>query len=394
MPGRGTVSLAVWLVEGSATEAPGEAGITHLLEHLTLRRCGGRDRRALARAVDRLGGPVDAWTSRTAMGLEVTTTADGVREAAALLADALTEPTFETEDVELERRIALAEIALARDDAQDLADEAVLEAAWGDHPLARPVIGTAESLARLTPAALRRRHAALLRPGGVLVVAAGELGPEDLEPLTARLPLSRPPERRLPEPPAWRGGRAVRVRPGGEQVHVRIAYPAPGLESPDRATLAVLARILGGGQSSRLFQRVREAEGLAYDIAAGVVAYHGAGLLEVAWGCDPGNLDAVRRAVEEEAGRLAGTVEAEEVEVAVEGLRRGLAIDADDVAGRAALEGAWLLDRGEPFSPGRAAEELLAVTPDAVARLARHVLDPAAAAFAVVGPEGCAVRVA
>ena len=394
IPGRRAVSLAVWLAEGSATETPAEAGVTHLLEHLTLRRCGGRDRRALARDIDRLGGSVDAWTSRTAMGLEVTTTRDGIREAASLLADAVTRPTFEEGDIDLERRIALAEIALARDDPQDVADEALLEAAWGAHPLARPVIGTPETLAGVTAETLRRRHGALIRPGGVLVVAAGDVEAADLEPLASRLPLSRPPERRLPASPRWHGGRVVRTRPGGEQVHVRLAFPAPGLESPDRTVLAVLVRILGGGQSSRLFQRVREEDGLAYDIGAGVVAYRGAGLLEIAWGCDPSCLGAVHGAVHEEIRRLVAGVDGEEVEVAVEGLWRGMVLDAEDVTGRAALEGAWLIERGEPFSLERAGEELRAVTASSVRRLARRVLDPGKAALAVVGPEGCAVRVA
>ncbi len=328
------------------------------------------------------------------MGIEITTTSDGVREAAALLADAVLEPTFREADIDLERRIALAEIALTRDDPQDIADESSLRAAWGSHPLARPVIGTEETLAALTPEVLVRRHRSLVRSGGVLAVAVGDLEMEDLRPLLDRLPLDRPLVRRLPGPPSWQGGRVVRARPAAEQAYVRMAFPAPGSDAPERAVLAVLNRILGGGQSSRLFQRVREEEGLAYDIASGIVAYPGSGLLEIGWGCDPARLNAVREVVAEEIERFAGTVGSDDVDVAVEGMLRGLAIDADDVAGRAALEAGWLFEHGEVFSVERAEGEIRAVTVEAVQALARRVLDTARMAMAIVGPEETVERVA
>ncbi len=394
MPGRETACLSVWITGGAASDPAPLAGATHLLEHLTLRRCGRRDRLGLARTVDRLGGAVDAWTSHIAMGVEAVTTRDGAREAARLLADAVTSPTFAAGDVELERRVTLAELELARDDPQDSVEEALLAAAWGDHPLARPVIGSEATVRRLTPESLMEHHASLLVPGRVLVVAAGEVAPEALAPLLERLPLGAaalvPP---LPVP-RWLGRRVTLSRPGSEQFHVRLAVPAPGVESPLRPALAVLNRILGGGQSSRLFQRIREEEGLAYDISSGLVLYHGAGLLEIAWACAPERLAAVQRAVHQEVERLSATITGEEVEVAVEGLVRGLMLDADEVGGRAALEAGWLLERGRAFDLEEAVAELRAVGPAGVARVAEEVLRLERAAVAVCGPEGAGERVA
>ncbi len=394
MPGREAACLSVWITGGAAADPEPLAGATHLLEHLTLRRCGARDRLGLARTVDRLGGAVDAWTSHMAMGVEALTTRDGVPEAARLLADAVTEPTFAEEDVELERRVALAELELARDDPQDSVEEALVAAAWGEHPLARPVIGTEASVRRLTPEALRRHHAGLLVPGRVLVVAAGDLEGEALAPLTERLPLGAgvavPP---LPAP-SWVGRRIGLTRAGSEQVHVRLALPVPGVESPSRPAVSVLNRILGGGQSSRLFQRVREEEGLAYDVSSGLILHRGAGLLEIAWACTPERLRAVEAAVRQEVDRLPGTLLAEEVEVAVEGLVRGLVLDAEEVGGRAALEAAWLLERGRGFDLEEAVAELRAVRRDQVAGLAEEVLRLHGAAVAVCGPEGAGELVA
>ncbi len=394
MPDRNAVGVAVWIVGGSSADPASLAGATHLIEHLTLRRCGGRKRLDLARAIDRLGGVVDAWTSRTALGLEVLTTRDGLSEATALLADAVADPTFERKDVELERRVALAELELARDDPQDSVDEALLTAAWGDHPLARPVIGSEATVRRLTPELLRRHHASLVREGRVLVVAAGELEPIDLKPLTDRLPLATAV--RPVQMPAlrWAGRKTRLSRAASEQVHVRMAVPVPGVDSPERPVLAVLNRILGGGQSSRLFQRVREEEGLAYDVSSGLVLFGGAGLLEIAWACSPERLAEVDRAVRQEVERLGDSLEDVEVATAIEGLVRGRALDADEVGARATLEAAWLVERGRPMSLTEAESELRRVCRDDVVQLARTVLRPERAAVAVCGPEGAGERVA
>lgn len=394
MPDREAAGVAVWVVGGSSADPAPLAGATHLIEHLTLRRCGGRERLDLARAVDRLGGVVDAWTSRITLGLEVVTTKDGLQEAAALLADAVAAPTFEREDVELERRVALAELELARDDPQDAVDEALLTAAWGDHPLARPVIGSEATVRCLTPELLRRHHACLVREGRVLVVAAGEVEPADLKPLTDRLPLATAVRPVRTPALRWAGRRTFLFRVASEQVHVRMAVEVPGVDSPERPVLEVLNRILGGGQSSRLFQRVREEEGLAYDVSSGLVLFRGGGLLEIAWACSPERLAAVDRAVRQEIERLGDSLEDVEVTTAVEGLVRGLTLDADEVGARAALEAAWLVERVRPLSLAEAENELRRVRRDEVVRLARAVLRPERAAVAVCGPEGAGERVA
>ena len=165
MSGRRTVAAGVWITRGSAHDPDDIAGATHLVEHLTLRSCGGRDRRSLALAIDRLGGEVDAWTSSELMGVSVNTTVDALDEALDLLVDAILTPTFAPDDVALELRVTEAELELMADDPGERVEEALLRAAWGDHPLARPVIGTRESLARLTPAVLERHHEMLVRPG-------------------------------------------------------------------------------------------------------------------------------------------------------------------------------------------------------------------------------------
>jgi len=199
-PGRRTAICGVWITCGSAHEPSSLAGATHLVEHLTLRRCGGHDRRSLAELVDRLGGDVDAWTSFELMGVSVTTTVDALADGIALLVDAVLEPSFDPADVELERRVAQAELELIADDPAERVEEGILRAAWGDHPLARPVIGSAETIGGLTPDRLRSHHQSLIQPGRVLAAVVGDVEPSWAAEQLRRLPLGSfpsPPE--LPE---------------------------------------------------------------------------------------------------------------------------------------------------------------------------------------------------
>jgi len=394
MPGRRSVAAGVWFARGAAHDPASLAGCTHLLEHLTLRRCGDRDRRSLARLVDRLGGDVDAWTSSELMGVSVQTTRDALDDALDLLVDAVAAPTFDPRDVELERRVIQAELELVEDDPAELVEETLLEAAWGRHPLARPVIGTAASLARLKPSIMRRHHANLMRPGRVVASVAGDVEITEVEARLRRLPLGlAPAPPRLP-PLRWCAHHRRAGRQLGDQVHARLAFPAVAAADSQAPAFSVLSRLLGVGSSSRLFQRLREEEGLTYDIWSGLVLRHLGGLLEVGWACAGEVFPEVWRLVREELQRLPQTVEPEEVEVAKEGLARGLEMDAESPSGLCSLDVSELLQRGRPFDLDAAVAETMAVTPEGVRDLAERHLRLERMASAICGPENLALQVA
>jgi len=393
-PGRKTVTAGVWLASGSAHESRSLAGATHLVEHLTLRRCGTRDRFDLARLVDRLGGDIDAWTSNELMGVTVQTTVDALDEGLGLLVDAILEPSFDDDDVELERRISLAELELLQDDPAERVEEELLRAAWGEHPLARPVIGTAGSLASLTPRSLRRHHAAMVQPGRVLAAVTGDVDPRSIESRLRRLPLGGAIEPAPLPSVRWRGRHLVVRRPAADQAHARLAFPAMDAASPEATTLGVLNRILGVGASSRLFQRLREREGLTYDIWSTPILRRAGGLLEVGWACAPSVLGDVWLLVSEELRRLAVDLVDDEVEVAKEGLSRGLTMEVEQPASYCSMDVAEVLDRGRRFDPEQARAEIEAVTPDEVRRMAAELLRTQRMASAMCAPDGVSVQVA
>jgi predicted Zn-dependent peptidase len=340
-----------------------------MVEHLTLRACGGHDRRSLALTVDRLGGEVDAWTSSEMMGITLNTTVDALGDALDLLVDALLTPTFNPEDVELERRVTQAELDLLADDPAARVEEALLQAAWGKHPLARPVIGSHETLAGLTSAVLEDHHLARL--------------PLANKPLVASLPALR-----------WRGERLDISREGTDQVHVRLGFEAPAAGNPRVPALVILNRILGDGASSRLFQRLREDEGLTYDVWTAPVLRRLGGILEVGWACAPRAFPDAWKLVVEELGSMTRNLDSEEVEVAKEGLLRGLQMDVESPGVLCSLDVGEMLDHGRRFDPADARREFEKVSVEDVRQMAAEVLRHDSMASAVCGPKGVAVRVA
>ncbi len=389
LPGRETVAAGVWVTLGSSHEPEILSGATHLVEHLTLRRCGGRDRRELAALMDRLGGDIDAWTGTEMMGVSMTTTIDCLGDGLELLVDAITAPSFDAVDVELERRVILAELELINDDPGELVEEALLHAAWGEHPLARPVIGSAESVGTLDIETLRRHHQEMIRPGRLLVAVAGDIDGRGSLACLDRLDLSTVPSR--PQLPllGWSTGRKTVTRAWADQVHTRLAFEAISSGDPRLAELTVLNRVLGNGSSSRLFQRLREGEGLTYDIWSGLALRDPGGLLEIGWACAPEVNDEVWSLVLDEVERLPRDLSDDEVSVSLEGLRRGLLMDSDLPMARCALDVAEILDRGRRFGLDDLRAELDAVTIDSVRELAESILVPDRMAAAICGPEGC-----
>lgn len=388
LPGRETVAAGVWVTRGSAHETDEFAGATHLVEHLTLRRCGGRDRRLMAALIDRLGGDVDAWTGAEMMGVSLTTTADSLGEGLELLVDAITEPSFEAEDVELERRVILAELELIHDDPAELVEEALLRAAWGEHPLARPVIGSADSVAAMDVESLREHHAELLRSGRLVVALAGDIDGNGALSCLERLDLNSVPTRPPLAELEWTPGRETITRTWADQVHTRLAFETISSGDSRLAALTVLNRVLGNGSSSRLFQRLREGEGLTYDIWSGLALRRPGGLLEIGWACAPEVNHEVWKHVLAEVERLPRDLGADEVDVALEGLLRGLLMDSDLPMARCALDVAEVLERGRRFDLGTVRAELEAVTLDDVRSLAESILRPDRMAAALCGPKG------
>jgi predicted Zn-dependent peptidase len=382
-----TSAIGGWIRSGSADEPAELAGITHLLEHLLLRRCGHRSSEQIAELIDALGGAVDAFTTREACAITAHVPADRQSEALGLILDALFEPTLLAEDVRLEQKVVDAEFDLVQDSPVEVAAERALEACWGEHPLARPVLGTRDRVSRLRSDELQRFHRERFGLERLLLVVVSPTPPETIDAL-ANLPHVVPPAP-PPASPAWRHGILVEERDGLEQIYANLVLPGLASADEEAMTLAVLHQLLGGGASSRLFRELRDRLGLVYEVETATYSTTTAGLLEVTFSCPARQSGKCWDAVLGVLDRVAaGGITDREVVLAKQAIGSGLVLGADGADALMEAHAGEFLARGFRFDVARLREELERVTPERVRTLGRRLIDLSVLSGAVCGPHG------
>lgn len=387
-----TAAIGVWVRCGSAGEPAELAGVTHLLEHLLLRRCGSRTPEAIAELTDSLGGSVDAFTTREVCAVTAHVPAERLPEAAELVLDAVLCPVVRADELELERSVVGAEIELVQDSPSEMVAELALQACWGDHPLARPVLGTREVVERLRAKDLLAFHRARFGAGNLLVVVAA---PPDVRvdlDLGPRIPRGMRAQRVALTAPGWRAGVLVEERDGIEQLYANLVLPGLPADDPEVYTLGILHQLLGGGASSRLFRELRDRLGLVYEVSSSVYAAAPAGVLEIVFAAPARQAEAcwgALRAVLDEIG--SGGVTDREVELARQALLAGVVLGSEGADALLEAHAGEYLARHRRFDADLVRSELEAITPERVRCLARRVVRLDLVAGAVCGPRGAVV---
>ncbi|HPW54989.1 MAG: insulinase family protein [Thermoanaerobaculaceae bacterium] len=384
-----TAALGVWVRSGSADEPADLAGVTHLLEHLLLRRCGQRTPEAIAELTDSLGGSVDAFTTREVCAVTAHVPAERLEEAAELVLEAVSQPVVRADELELERSVVGAEFDLVQDSPAEVVAELALQACWADHPLARPVLGRREVVERLTVSDLVRFHRARFGSGNQLLVVVAPPGVPLPQALTEAGARGLKAGRVTHLPPAWRPGVLAEERDGIEQMYANLVLPGLPADHPEIYTLGVLHQLLGGGASSRLFREMRDRLGLVYEISTAVYAAAPAGVLEIMFSAPTRQAAACWEVL---LGVLAavgaGAVTEREVELAKQALLAGVVLGAEGAeALMEAHAGEWLA-RHRRFDAAGVCRELEAITPERVRVLAGETVRLENLAGAVCGPRG------
>jgi predicted Zn-dependent peptidase len=388
LPGAASVAVGAWMRGGSANEPADLAGITHLLEHMLLRRTANRSPRSIAELIDSVGGGVDAFTTRETCAISAHVPAARFDETTDLILDAMFRPTFHREDLEVERNVIAAEFEMVQDSPGEIAAENALMACWDGHALARPVLGRRAVVRRLSTADLRRFHGQRFVAERLLLVAVGPVDESALERRVAALPHGAWQPRPLAAP-GWRPGISVEERDGLEQVYVNLVLPALPAGHPESVTLAVLEQLLGEGNSSRLFRDLRDRLGLVYDVGAAAYSTSLAGVLEVTFSCPARQAQACWNAVLrvlEDVGT--GAISEREVALAREALLAGVVLATEGTDALLDAHAGEFLARGRRFDAAELRREIEAVSLDRVKELAREVVRMDALAGAVCGPRG------
>jgi predicted Zn-dependent peptidase len=384
-----TVSLGVWISAGSRDEAADQHGLAHLLEHMAFKGTEKRTARAIAEEIEAVGGDINAATS-----IEYTCYTARVLEAdlalaVDILADILLNSTLSPEELAREQGVILQEIAAVEDTPDDLVYDLFMAEVFKDQPLGRPILGTPDSVNGFTPDAIRRYLADHYTAGRMVVAAAGavdhgalvRLVEEAFAPLEAGVRL----DPRESHHARYTGGERRRVAKT-DQSHLVLGFEGAPFTNGRHYPLQVLATAIGGGLSSRLFQEVREARGLAYAIDAFHWAFTDTGVFGIGAGAA---VKDVPELVKVSIGCLAdsvATLSEAEVQRARAQMKVGLLGALESPGGRVEQIARQVLTFGRVIPRGEIAARIDAVSVEAV-RAAADALLQSPPTLAMVGPK-------
>lgn len=384
-----SAAVGVWVRQGAVHDPPGRGGAAHLLEHMVFKGTETRSARDIALALESVGGSLDAYTAREHTCYLARLPARRLSTAVDLLADLVRRPTLRREDLDREKEVVAEEIATVQDTPDDLVFELHGLEFWRDHAYGRPILGTSESLAAVSRDDLRRLHEGCRRGANLVVAAAGHVEHDALLELADRALGDLPAGERAPkaEVPAFPGPGKRWVERDGAQVHVVAGWPGPARADPDRYAVLLLSTALGGGMSSRLFQRIREDLGLAYSVHSFQSAQAQAGMAGAYVATRPECVaDAVDALTDVLAGLLPGGLPDDELRAAKEQVKGHLLLALESPGGRLHR----LADLAMHDLPFLGLDEIEArvdaVSPEDVARVAQTAFRPGRETLLCLGP--------
>lgn len=331
MPHLMSAALGVWINCGARHEAPREAGLSHVLEHMAFKGTIRRSAKDIATEIEAVGGDLNAYTGREQTAFHARVLKEDVPLAIDLISDILLEPTFETAELEREREVIIQEIGQTRDTPDDLIFDHLQGVCYPDQPMGWPIYGSETTVASFTREDLKSYMASNYRAGSMMLIASGAVDHAYMigkgQALFARLELG---SGRDPKPAAYQPGE-IRDHEDLEQAHLAFAFPGVRNGDPDAIAARVFATALGGGMSSRLFQEAREKRGLCYAIYAFSASY-----------LDTGTIGVYAGTAEDKAGEIAPIIAGE-----MEALASG-ATDEETARAKAQLKATLLMGLESP----------------------------------------------
>ena len=384
--GAHSVSASLWVTAGSAWEQPEEQGVSHFIEHMAFKGTFRRSAREISEEMDRLGGGMNAYTARECTRYYAQTLKENAGRVLDLLCDIVLHPRLDSADLELERRVILEEMAMYEDSGEEVAHEALCASVWPGSPFGRPICGTKDTVSAMTVDDLRRYRERHYAPSRLLAVVAGGFDRREVVDLLERelgsLPPAQDPE--PPAPPVFQPCLVLRKR-DFQQAAVELAMPGLPRGDERRFAMMLFSFIVGGGSSSRLFQKVREEKGLAYSIYSAAESFPGAGMFTVSALASPKHhLEVIREIRDVLTGFSAG-ISRDELDRARAQVKASYILGLETVEARASYEGRTALFHAAELSPDEVLERLDALELDDIDALAAQVLVPEKTALAAAG---------
>jgi predicted Zn-dependent peptidase len=389
LPDRRTISLGIWVRSGSRDEPRPLLGVTHFIEHMMFKGTESRDARAIAASLESLGGHLDAFTSREQVCYTARVLSEHLPQAVEVLADLVCRSRFEPGEIEREKSVIREEILSYEDSPEEKVADLLAEQLWGDHALGRPILGTVETIHDFDRDALRGQFVGRYRADQLVIAAAGGLEHAALVAEVERW--LAPPAGAVPSLDQVPDAHAPSVRHEVrdlQQLYLSLGARGVAYSDPLRYPLVVAETLLGGGMSSRLFQRIREEAGLAYSVFSSLDLLRDGGLLAIHLGVSPEKGREALRLLREEMMRLLDEgPAAEEVEAAKMQLKGAVLMAQESVSSRMYHVARQELYLGRHTPAEDQVEHILAVTRDQAHDALRRFARPERFSLAALGPE-------
>ncbi len=384
-----SVSVGAWVHTGSRDEGAGRYGITHFLEHMVFKGTGKRSALDIALDMDRLGGQLDAFTTKEVTCFNARVLAGYLDTALDVLGDMVGNASLDAAMIETEKQVVVEEIRNVFDDPDDLIHELAAEEVFGEHPLARPILGTESSVQAFGREDLTAFVAERYRAGNLIVAVVGPLPHDEMRARVERwfaVPPGAAPPRGGSEPPPARRGLRVETK-DLQQQHLWLGRLGVSSRDPDRYGLLVLSTLLGGSMSSRLFQSIRERAGLAYNIYSFSDFATDTGLLGSYMAVSPAkSAEAIRLTLDEYVRLIAEGCTAAELADTTMQLKGNLLLAMESVTARMNRLARNELNEGRFIGVAELVARVDAVTREDVQRLATAYLAPETLTLVSLGP--------
>lgn len=386
MPHLKTAALGVWVRTGSRAESLDQNGITHLLEHMAFKGTMSRSARDIAEQIEAVGGELNAATSIEHTNYYARILAEDMPLAVGLLSDILQNSTFDADELTREQHVILQEIGAAHDSPEDQAFDLLQATAWPGQAIGRPVLGSPGTVKGFTRDALSRYLSSRYRGPDMVLAAAGAVDHDAL------VRLAEESFAKISTEPAAKEERALYQ--GGEQkllkdlmeAQILIGFEGKPYKSDDYYAIQILASVLGGGMSSRLFQEIREKLGLCYAIYSFHWAFSDTGLFGLHAATGQEDIKALMPAIVNELKSAFETITDEEVARSRAQIRAGLMMALESPAARAGQIGRQILVYGRTLTLEEICEKIEAVTAADIRRVARETFCGSQPTLAAVGP--------
>jgi predicted Zn-dependent peptidase len=373
---------------GSRHEQAEANGISHFVEHMVFKGTTTRSAADIARQIDSIGGNMDAFTSKEYICFNAKVLDEHLPIALDVVSDMVLNPVFDSQEITRERGVVLEEIKMDEDNPDYLVQEIFTQNFWRDHPLGKPILGTKETVRRFEQPLLRDYYQRHFNPGNLIVSAAGHLDHRQLVELVSRRfeHLQTPKNGFHQDPPKTSSRIVMRNKKELEQVQICLGVPSHHIAHERRYVSAVLNTLLGGGMSSRLFQNIRERQGLAYSIFSELSPYRDTGCLSVYAGT---SLESTSRVVESVMGEFrelkANPIPEDEVRRAKDQLKGSLMLGLESTTSRMSNLARQEMYFDRFFGLDEILDGIERVTADDLQALAREFFRPEVVAVTVLG---------